>query len=84
MCHYRDGGGGGMNDIDFPHEHSRFGLLLPETCMQQESGLAEPCSLTLRRGGGVGCKELNRQASTLQGGVKRGGDIQLGRCKTRQ
>lgn len=28
------------------------------TCMQQDSGLAEPCSLTLQRGG-VGCEELN-------------------------
>lgn len=53
------------------------------TCMQQDSGLAEPCSLTLRRGG-VGCKELNRQGFTLQRGVKRGGDIELGRCKTEQ
>lgn len=51
--------------------------------MQQHSGMAEPCSLTLQRGR-MGCKELNRQASTLQRGVKKGGDIQLGRCKTGQ
>lgn len=53
------------------------------TWMQQHSGMAQPCSLTLQRGG-MGCKELNKQASTLQRGVKRGGDIQLGRCKTGQ
>lgn len=36
---------GGMNDSDFPppRQHSRFGLQ-----QEQDSGLAEPCSLTLR------------------------------------
>lgn len=61
-CHYRDGG---MNDTDSPHQQSRFGLQ-----QEQDSGLAEPCSLTLRWGG-VDCEESNRQAFTLQGGVKK-------------
>lgn len=38
-----------------------------------DPGLAEPCSLSLRRGG-VGCEELNRQSG-------RGGDIQFGQTK---
>lgn len=48
-------------------------------CVQRDSGLAEPCSLTSRRGG-VGCEEPN----SLQRGVKRGGDIQHSRHKTGQ
>lgn len=54
-----------MNDTDSAHQQSRFGLQ-----QEQDSGLAEPCSLTLRRGG-VDCEELNRQAFTLQGGVEK-------------